>query len=132
MRTVLGHFWQLVVDMGFHPLIRRSFCTRTPRAAQVDRTYGDGGVALALEGELDLHGEQFAWDAEIISLTIEDLNISDPVLFSVKFDANPEIGDSLSFGLCFQNLEFEFSDQPKDRNGSRRFILKSENPPSNQ
>ena len=107
---------------GFSPTDTEIILYSHFRAAQVDRTYGDGGVALALEGELDLHGEQFAWDAEIISLTIEDLNISDPVLFTVKFDANPEIGDSLSLAYASKNLEFEFSDQPKDRNGSRRFI----------
>ena len=107
---------------GFSPTNTEIILYTHYRAAQVDRTYGDGGVALALEGELDLHGEQFAWDAEIISLTAEDLNISDPVLFSVKFDANPEKGDTFSLAYASRNLDFEFSDEPKDRNGSRMFI----------
>ena len=35
------------------------------RALQVDQTYSQGGLALSEEAELDLHGEQFAWDAEL-------------------------------------------------------------------
>ena len=44
------------------------------RARLVDQTYSQGGFSLSKEAELDLHGEQFAWDAEALSLRIEDLN----------------------------------------------------------
>ena len=43
------------------------------------------GVVLSKEAELDLHGEQFAWDAEVISLDVEDLNLSDPVIAELTF-----------------------------------------------
>ena len=47
------------------------------RAIQVDRIFNEGGLSLPKEGELDLHAEQFAWDAGFID-PAGDLNLSNP------------------------------------------------------
>ena len=44
------------------------------RATEVDRIYNEGGLSLHREGELDLHAENFAWDAEAVSVNVDDLN----------------------------------------------------------
>ena len=92
------------------------------RAMQVDQTYNQGGVALNKEAELDLHGEQFAWDAEVISLDVEDLNLSDPVIAELTFSDKIKVGDSLSVSYGNRDVKFEFSSGSKDKNGSVRYV----------
>ena len=58
---------------GFSPLDIETILYSQFRAQLVDQTYSQGGFSLSKEAELDLHGEQFAWDAEALSLRIEDL-----------------------------------------------------------
>ena len=92
------------------------------RAMQVDQTYNQGGVVLSKEAELDLHGEQFAWDAEVISLDVDDLNLSDPVIAELTFSDKIKNGDSLSVSYGNRDVKFEFSSGSKDKNGSIRYI----------
>ena len=65
---------------GFSPIDVEAILYSQFRAQLVEQAYSQGGFSLSKEAELDLHGEQFAWDAEALSLQIEDLNLSDPAL----------------------------------------------------
>ena len=92
------------------------------RALQVDQTYSQGGLALSKEAELDLHGEQFAWDAEVISIEVDDLNLSDPSMAELTLSDKIQAGDTLSISYGNQDITFEFSAEPKDKNGSVRYV----------
>ncbi len=92
------------------------------RALQVDQTYSQGGLALSEEAELDLHGEQFAWDAEVISIDVDDLNLSDPDMAVLTFSNEIKAGDSLSVTYGNRNVKFELSEVPRDKNGSVRYF----------
>mgnify|MGYP001156972161 CR=1 FL=1 len=92
------------------------------RALRVDENIAQGGLSLAEEAQLDLHGEQFAWDAEVYSLQSDDLNLSDPRLSTLQFERNPKAGTVLKLSYASKNLTFEFSSEEKDSNGSTRYV----------
>ena len=64
---------------------------------------------------MSLHGEQFAWDAEALSLRIEDLNLSDPALGSISLNEDTKEGSSLKISHGNKSLSFEFSEDEKEK-----------------
>ena len=93
-----------------------------------DQTYSQGGLALSEEAELDLHGEQFAWDAELLSIELDDLNLSDPVIAVITLTEKSKSGSSVSFSYSNRNYEFQLSAEDKDKNGSISFVKLAGNP----
>ena len=92
------------------------------RALQVDQIYSQGGLSLNREAELDLHGEQFAWDAELISIDLDDLNLSDPTIAVITLNEKSKAGSSVSVSYSNLNYEFKLSSEEKDKNGSVVFV----------
>ena len=92
------------------------------RAHLVDQTYSQGGFSLSKEAELDLHGEQFAWDAEAFSLRIEDLNLSDPAFGSISLNEKIKVGSTLNISYGNKSARFEFSEEEKEKNGTSVFV----------
>ena len=92
------------------------------RALQVDQTYSQGGLALSGEAELDLHGEQFAWDAELIAIEVDDLNISDPAIALITLTDKSKAGSSVTISYSNRKYEFQLSTEDQDKNGSLCFV----------
>lgn len=92
------------------------------RAMQVDLTYNQGGLALHREAELDLHGEQFAWDAELLSIEVDDLNLSDPAIAVITLSEKAKAGTALSVSYGNKSLKYQLSSEEKDKNGTLRFV----------
>ena len=92
------------------------------RALQVDQTYSQGGLALSGEAELDLHGEQFAWDAELIAIEVDDLNISDPAIALITLTDKSKAGSSVTISYSNRKYEFQLSTEDQDKNGSLFFV----------
>lgn len=97
------------------------------RSHQLDRSFTQAGYTLDAEGEIEMHRDQFAWDAEAISLSSEDFNFQEPVLASVQLKSNPEPGNQLSIDLGRSNASFEFVASPKDKNGTAHFVAVGQN-----
>ena len=92
------------------------------RSLQVDQIYNQGGLALNEEAKLDLHGEQFAWDAELLSIEVDDLNLSDPVIAVISLTEKSNSGSSVSISYSNRKYEFQLSAEDKDKNGSLHFV----------
>ena len=92
------------------------------RSLQVDQIYNQGGLALNEEAKLDLHGEQFAWDAELLSIEVDDLNLSDPVIAVISLTEKSNSGSSVSISYSNRKYEFQLSTEDKDKNGSLHFV----------
>ena len=92
------------------------------RAIQVDRIFNEGGLSLPKEGELDLHAEQFAWDAEALSIQLSDLNLSNPPIAKVELTGNLDAKSELVINYAGIRTVFEFSEKTKDQNGTRIFV----------
>jgi hypothetical protein len=92
------------------------------RAIQVDRIFNEGGLSLPKEGELDLHAEQFAWDAEALSIQLSDLNLSNPPIARVELTGNLDAKSELVINYAGIRTVFEFSEKTKDQNGTRIFV----------
>ena len=106
---------------GFSPLDIETILYSQFRAQLVEQIYSQGGFSLSKEAELDLHGEQFAWDAEALSLRIEDLNLSDPAFGSISLNEDTKEGSFLKISYGNKS-SFEFSEAEKEKNGSRVFV----------
>ena len=100
------------------------------RAIQVDRIFNEGGLSLPKEGELDLHAEQFAWDAEALSIQLSDLNLSNPPIAKVELTGNMDAKSELVINYAGIKTVFEFSEKAKDQNGTRIFVKLEEDTPS--
>ena len=81
---------------GFSPRDTETILYSQFRALEVDQTYSQGGLSLDQEAELDLHGEQFAWDAELFSLEVEDLDLDDPAIAVVQISKEIVDGSSIA------------------------------------
>ena len=92
------------------------------RAHQIDRVFTNAGYSLDLEGEIELHRDQFAWDAEAISLSSDDFDFNEPFLFSVTLESQPTLGDLLEIDLGGIQATFEFIESNKEANGSKYFV----------
>ena len=100
------------------------------RAIQVDRVFNEGGLSLSKEGELDLHAEQFAWDAEALSIQLSDLNLSNPPIAKVELMGTLDAESELIINYAGKRTTFEFSEKIKDQNGSRVFVKLEDDTPS--
>ena len=98
------------------------------RAHQVDRIFSEGGFTLDKEGELDLFSGQFAWKADLLSLSASDLNTSSPGLFEISFSGQPAENDSVR--ILFGSIErnFIFVSKPSDNNSSDIEVQLGANP----
>ena len=92
------------------------------RAHQIDRIFTNSGYSLDLEGEIELHRDQFAWDAEAISLSSDDFDFNEPSLFSVMLEAQPTPGEHVTIDLGGYKATFEFTASSKEANGSKYFV----------
>ena len=52
-------------------------------AHQIDRVFSSTGYTLATEAAIDLHRDQFAWDAEAILVNSDEFEFSSRVLASL-------------------------------------------------
>lgn len=97
------------------------------RSHQVDRSFTQSGYTLDTEGEIEMHRDQFAWDAEAISLSSDDFPFQNPALASVSFQSMPEAGNKLFIDLGRAQASFEFVVTPRDANGSSYFVTLGKN-----
>ncbi len=92
------------------------------RAREIDRSFSQVGFALNKEGELDLHASGFAWDADLLSVRQEDLDLVDPVMFKVSLNEQPLKQDRLSFRIGSKSHDFVFVNEKRDSNGTEVFV----------
>ena len=108
--------------VGLRQGVRKSFVESALfshfRANQVDQIYSEGGFTLEKEGELDLFGNQFAWNANLLSLNSDDLNTSIPKITSILMKSLPDQDDSLKISYGDKDREFLFVEKLTDRNSS--------------
>ncbi|MDG1139015.1 MAG: hypothetical protein P8N49_05795 [Opitutales bacterium] len=97
------------------------------RSHQLDRSFTQAGYTLDTEGEIEMHRDQFAWDAEAISLSSDDFPFNSPALASISFQSIPKVGNKISIDLGRANASFEFVGTPKDANGSSYFVTLGKN-----
>jgi hypothetical protein len=107
---------------GFSPRDVETILYSQFRALEIDKTYSMGGLSLKKEAGLDLHGEQFAWDAEVISLQVDDLDFEDPEIANIRITEDAKAGASISISYGNRVSVFELSDVSKDKNGTRIFV----------
>jgi len=88
------------------------------RASLVDEIYYDVGFVLNEEAKIDLRLNDFAWDAEALSLELEDLGETGPYLAKLTVNELPKAGDSLTVLYGDQNRTFVCVDQIADLNTS--------------
>ena len=88
------------------------------RASLVDDIYSQGGFVLSKEAEIDLRIDDFAWDAEALSLSLDDLNASDPHLVTLTVSALPKDGDSIEISYGDKRSRFVFIAGEADQNSS--------------
>ena len=88
------------------------------RANQVDQIYSDGAFTLEKEGELDLFSNQFAWNADILSLNSDDLNMTVPELFSVVFKNQPGADDIVEIEYGSTRKSINFVEEKSENNSS--------------
>lgn len=98
------------------------------RAHQVDRIFSEGGFTLDKEGELDLFSDQFAWKADLLSLTASDLNTSNPGLFEISFSDQPAENDSIIVNYGSNKKIFIFVNKPSDINSTDIAVQLGVNP----
>ena len=92
------------------------------RAHQIDRIFTNSGYSLDLEGEIELHRDQFAWDAEAISLSSDNFDFNEPTLFSLTLESQPTPGDNFEMDLGGLKATFEFIASSKEANGSKYYV----------
>lgn len=88
------------------------------RSALIEDVYTIGGFVLDGEAEIDLRINDFAWDAEALSITLEDLNESIIPLATLSLQSLPKEGDSFSVSYGAQQKTFVFSARAEDDNSS--------------
>jgi hypothetical protein len=88
------------------------------RANLVDEIYTEGGFVLDDEAEIDLRINDFAWDAEALSLNADDLNITDPHLVTLSIKAFPKAGDTIDVSYFDKKRKFVFVSGAVDINAS--------------
>lgn len=88
------------------------------RAGLVEDVYTDGGFVLNEEAEIDLRINDFAWDAEALSLSLDDVNASDPLLAQLSITALPKAGDNLEISYGDKKRKFVFVTGAVDGNSS--------------
>lgn len=92
------------------------------RAKALDRLLGGSGYTLGIEGELELHRTNFAWDGDAYSLNSDDFDHLDPPLTTLTLNELPAEGDRLGIVFASKRGSFEFVRENKESNGSKHFI----------
>ena len=94
------------------------------RASIVDEIYYDGGFVLNEEAKMDLRLNDFAWDAEALSLGLDDLGETGPYLVKLTVGELPKAGDAITVSYGDQNRTFVCVEQLADLNTSDvQFLL---------
>ena len=94
------------------------------RASIVDEIYYDAGFVLNEEAKVDLHLNDFAWDAEALSLGLDDLGETGPYLAKLTVGELPKAGDAITVSYGEQNRTFVCVEQLSDLNTSDvQFLL---------
>lgn len=94
------------------------------RASVVDEIYQDTGFVLKEEAKMDLRLNDFAWEAEALSLSLDDLGDNGPFLAKLAVSELPKAGDALTISYGDQNRNFICVDQLSDLNSSDiQFLL---------
>ncbi|MDC0157358.1 hypothetical protein OAK38_06335 [Verrucomicrobia bacterium] len=88
------------------------------RASLVDEIYYDAGFVLEEEAKMDLSLNDFAWDAEALSLGLDDLGDTGPFLAKLAVSELPRTGDSLTISYGDQKRNFICVEQMSDLNSS--------------
>ena len=88
------------------------------RASAVDEIYQDAGFVLKEEAKMDLHLNDFAWDAEAVSLGLDDLGDTGPFLAKLAVSELPKTGDALTISYGDQKRNFICVEQLSDLNSS--------------
>jgi len=88
------------------------------RASLVEDIYTEGGFVLNEEAAIDLRINDFAWDAEALSLSLDDVNASDPYLATLSVVALPKAGDSIEISYGDKKRKFVFVTGLADANSS--------------
>jgi hypothetical protein len=94
------------------------------RASLVDQIYYDAGFVLNEEAEMDLRLNDFAWDAEALSLGLDDLGENGPYLAKLTVNELPQTGDALTIYYGEQNRTFVCVEQLSDLNSSDAQFLR--------
>ncbi len=88
------------------------------RASTVDEIYQDVGFVLKEEAKMDMRLNDFAWDAEALSLGLDDLGEVGPFLAKLAVSELPKAGDALTISYGDQKRNFICVDQMSDLNSS--------------
>lgn len=88
------------------------------RASAVDEIYQDAGFVLKEEAKMDLRLNDFAWDAEALSLGLDDLGDTGPFLAKLAVSELPKTGDALTISYGDQKRNFICVEQLSDLNSS--------------
>jgi hypothetical protein len=88
------------------------------RAQIIDEIYQETGFVLNEEAKLDLRLNDFAWDAEALSLGLDDLGQTGPYLAKLVASALPATGDTIAVSYGDQKRTFVCVEQLNDSNSS--------------
>ena len=100
------------------------------RASMVDDVYHQAGYVLDEEARIDLRMNDFAWDAESLVVSPDDLNFTFPPLFGLKVAAMPKAGESLQVSYDGKKKTFVFVDQLDEINATDRIQVPAGKSPS--
>ena len=92
------------------------------RAHQVDRIFAGAGFSLDSEAEIELHNDQFAWDADAVFITMDDFEYQNPAFASITFKSLPENGDVIKIDNGKKQSIFVFHNSNKEANGTKYFV----------
>ncbi len=92
------------------------------RSHQMDRVFNGSGFTLDAEGEIEGHRDRFAWDAQAILISSEDFDFKSPSLASILMKSVPEAGTKLEIDLGRGKHTYEFVAEPKEANGTKRYL----------
>tara|TARA_B100001057_G_scaffold497761_1_gene602801 strand:- start:3251 stop:5788 length:2538 start_codon:yes stop_codon:yes gene_type:complete len=111
-------FESVAKNRNFDPRGIESILYSHFRAHLVEDIYTEGGFVLDEEAEIDLRINDFAWDAEALSLSLDDLEATDPHLVTLSMSALPKAGESIEITYGDKKRKFVFITGQGDANSS--------------
>ena len=96
------------------------------RAKTMDRLLGNSGYTLEIEGELELHRNNFAWDGDAYSLNSDDFDYAEPPMSTLTLSGFPVLGDQLSIEFGSKKGSYEFVEEDRESNGSSHYVKLTE------